>query len=250
MAAATGPQFLFISGAEGSGTTLLRRILAAPPQCASVGRDIVKVPDHPDALPLFQAFNEANERLWDRRLPLAMHEQARADVHRAALAIAHAPVFAACSQLVFKRSSPFGGGDEHRPDLFDVAGLPVGSRIVLIYRDPCAATYSALRRAFDTDLRRLAARCADHLTWLAAQHRGIDPKRILVVSYRRLCETPQAELERLSAFCGFALDAGDIQEPLERNADARYRRELSPSQVAWLEAYFATRRGQWESLTG
>jgi hypothetical protein len=52
----TGKRFVFIGGAEGSGTTLLRRVLAAPSCCASLGRDIAKLPDHPDALPLFRAF--------------------------------------------------------------------------------------------------------------------------------------------------------------------------------------------------
>jgi hypothetical protein len=242
-------RFIFIGGAEGSGTTLLRRLLAAPSCCASHGRDIAKLPDHPDALGLFQAFEAANERLWDRLLPLPLHEQARQDFHRAAAAMVQSPAFTGCSHFVFKRSFPFGGGDQHRPDLVDVLGLPGESRIVVIYRDPCAAAYSALRRGFDTDLRRLALRCAEHLTWLGGQLCGIDPERFLVVSYQRLCQAPEAELARLSAFCGFALEPGDIGESLEQAADARYRRELPAALVSWLEEFFYARRCQWQSLT-
>ena len=248
MPAPSAKRFIFISGAEGSGTTLLRRLLASPPGCASLGRDIAKLPDHPDARPLFQAFENANQRLWDRLLPLPQHEQARRDCYGAAAVMAKAPAFAETSHFVFKRSSPFGGGDRHRPDLLDVIGLPADSRIVLIYRDPCAATYSALRRGFDADLRRLALRCAEHLTWAAAQLRCIDPERILVVSYARLCQAPELELPRLGAFCGFAIEPGELSEALIRDADARYRSELRPAYAAWLEHFFDVRRRQWESL--
>jgi hypothetical protein len=245
----TAKRFVFIGGTEGSGTTLLRRLLAAPSCCASLGRDIAKLSDHPDALPLFQAFEAANERLWDRLLPLPLHEKAREDFHCAAAAMLRSPAFAACSHFIFKRSFPFGGGDRHRPDLFDVVALAAESRIVLIYRDPCAATYSALRRGFDTDLRRLALRCAEHMTWLGGQLRGIGPDRVLIVSYRRLCQAPEAELARLSAFCGFALAPGDIGESLEPDADMRYRRELPPALAQWLEDFFDARRRQWQLLT-
>jgi sulfotransferase family protein len=247
---ARGKRFIFVGGAEGSGTTLLRRVLASPSTCASHGKDIAKLPDRPDARPLFRAFEEANTRLWDRLLPLPLHEEARQDFHRTAAAMVDSPAFAECSHFIFKRSSPFGGGDQRRPDLFDVFELPVESRIVLIYRDPCAASYSALRRGFDTDLRRLALRCAEHLTWLDAQFRAVDPERVLLVSYRRLCHAPNAELERLSTFCGFTLSQSDFGESLEPDTDARYRRELPAPQAGWLESFFdARRRSQWQSLT-
>jgi hypothetical protein len=245
-----GKRFIFAGGAEGSGTRLLRRVLAAPACCASHGRGIAKLPDHPDAEPLFRAFEEANARLWDRRLPLPMHEQAREDVHRAAAALVQSPAFVECTHFIFKRSFPFGGGDHHRPDLFDVVDLPVESRIVLIYREPCAATYSTFRRGFDTDLRRLALRCAEHLTWLDAQFRAVDPARVLLVSYPRLCRAPDTELERLSTFCGLAVSHSDLGETLEPDTDARYRRELPAPQAEWLETFFdARRRSQWHSLT-
>jgi hypothetical protein len=179
-----------------------------------------------------------------------MEERARDDFYRAGAAMVQSPAFADRSHFIFKRSFPFGGGDRHRPDLFDIAGLPAENRIVLIYRDPCAASYSTLRRGFDTDLRRLALRCAEHLTWLDAQLRAIDPERVLVVSYRRLCQAPDAELQRLSAFCGFAVARGDIGESLEPDADARYRRELPVALAKWLDDLFdARRRRQWHALT-
>lgn len=242
-------RFIFIGGAEGSGTTLLRRILAAPRCCASHGRDIAKLPDHPDALPLFQSFEQANQRLWDRHLSLAEHEQARQEFHRFASAMVGSPAFADCSHFIFKRSFPFGGGDTHRPDLFDAIAMPGDCRIVLIYRDPRAATYSALRRGFDTDLRRLAQRCADHLTWLAGQVAAIGRERVLIISYRRLCLTPAAELARLAGFCALPLAVEALPELLQDETDTRYRRELSGSDLAWLDDFFGQRRiRQWSAL--
>jgi Sulfotransferase family len=242
-------KFIFISGAEGSGTRLLRRILAAPSGCASHGHQIAKLPNHPDAGPLFLAFEAANERLWDLMLPPAAHERAGQDFSGAADAMMNSPAFADTTHFVFKRSSPFGGGDRHRPDLLDVVRLP-NSRMVIIYRDPCAATYSALRRGFDSDLGRLALRCAEHLTLLASQTRSIDPERLLVISYPRLCQSPETELPRLAQFCGLALEPDTLPESLIRDADARYRKELAPADADWLEHFFEARISQWGSLLG
>lgn len=64
--------------------------------------------------------------------------------------------------FVLKRSFPARiPGDMVYPDLWDVLSLPGQTRVVVIYREPCAAVYSTFRRRFDTDLRRLAIMCAD-----------------------------------------------------------------------------------------
>ena len=249
----SGKRLIFIAGAEGSGTTLLRRLVAAPDCCASFGRDIAKMLEQPEAEELFTGFEEASRRLWDRLLTLREHEQARQDWHRIAALMAASPGFAAVTHFVMKRSFPFGPTQERScPDLWDVLALPIETRIVAIYRDPCAATYSALRRDFGTDLHRLAVRCANHLIFLAGQMRAIDPTQRRIISYPALCAAPAAVLEPLAEFCGLPaapmLEAAS-GEGILNDTDRRYANELAPSDVAWLEAYFSPgRRRQWEIL--
>ena len=46
-AVAAGRKFNFIAGAEGSGTTVLLRLLSAPAVASSLGGNYVKPPPHP-----------------------------------------------------------------------------------------------------------------------------------------------------------------------------------------------------------
>ena len=246
-------RFIFLGGAEGSGTTLLLRLLSAPTTCTSLGGNYFKIPEHPAAKPLTDAFNAAHADLSDRSLPLAEHLAARAAWHAATDAICASPAFSEHDVLVFKRSFPFGAdGDLRTPDLWQAVDLIADTRIVVIYRDPCASSYSALRRGFDTDLRRLALRCAQQLTWLAGQLQAIGPGVARVVNYAGLCKSPEGILARLAAFCDLpatALQAAAVNERMAGDTDQLYATELPAAQRDWLEAFFdGRRRRQWETL--
>jgi len=245
--------FLFIAGAEGSGTSVLRRLLTAPGCCASLGENFSKLPDHPEARRLFAEFVDASARLWDRTAPLSAHLKARCDWNSAAEQIGLSPAFSDRTHLVLKRSFPFGvPHGVGSPDLWDVLDLFAATRIVVIYREPCAAVYSAFRRGFDSDLRRLATICAEQLTRLAAYARAIDPSLVRIISYGALCKAPDAVLKPLSVFLGIPFDPireAARKERLMTDTDRRYESELSRSDVAWLERFFdVRRRRQWEIL--
>ena len=211
------------------------------------------MPEHPEARSLFSAFEQTSQLLWDRAQPLAEHERARREWFRLATAMAGSPAFAGVTHFVMKRSFPFTGAPyRFCPDLWDIVDLPLETRIVAIYRDPCAAVYSGLRRGFDTDLHRLAARSANFLMVLASQLRAIEPARRLVISYAELCRAPEAVFERVAPFCGLPVApilAAVQTEGTHADADLRYRKELGAADSAWLEAYFhPRRRAQWDML--
>lgn len=246
-------RLIFIGGAEGSGTTLLLRLLAAPDACASLGGNYIKVPKHPEARALARAFNVSNRRLWDRQLARVEHEQARRDVIVATDRVVRSAAFSRLTHLLFKRSSPFAlPRERHTPDIWDVLDLQGEARVVIVYRDPRAASFSALRREFDSDIRRLAVICAEQLTLLAAQAKAMDGAVVRIVSYKRLCQDPLSTLEPLADFCGIPFDAvraAALDESIDGTADDRYRRELGPAELNWLEKFFdARRRRQWEFL--
>ena len=246
-------KLIFIGGAEGSGTTVLLRLLSAPDGCVSLGGNFQKLPDHPDAKSLADSFMAANSRVWDRKLSFEEHEKGRRDWRTATDRILAASSYAETVHFVFKRSSPFATPrDRYTPDLWDILDLFPDCRIVLIYRDPRAATCSALRRKFDTDIRRLAVVCNEQLTWLAGQVRAIGLERIRVISYTRLCANPEAALERIAYFCSIPFDQvidAIRREDLRTNSDTRWMRELNPEDSSWLNQFFDHRRlRQWQIL--
>ena len=251
-------RFLFIAGVEGSGTTLLSRILASPPQCASLGGLHVKTPPGADAERMVEAFQDANKRASDRGAALDEYQAASQNWCEAMADLNASPTFAAISTLVFKRSFPFGSprskldpGPRWTPDLWDCLALTPDSRVVAIYRNPCAATYSCLRRGFDSDLRRLAVICAEQLTWLSAQIAAIGPERAIVIGYEDLCDSPAQTLAGLAQFCSLplhCLSAAAAQERVSAAGDGRYRLELPAGDADWLDGYFNLRRRQWRNL--
>jgi hypothetical protein len=243
----------FIAGVEGSGTTLLQRLLSLPNVCSSLGGMYFKLPSHPEAEILSREFAGCSRRLWDRKASLADHEKARQDILTATNALLSSVAFADQSHLIFKRSFPFGQPHgQYVPDIWDMLDLGLETRVIVVYRDPCAATYSALRRGFDTDIRRLAVMCGEQLTWLAGQVRAIDPNIVRITSYRRLCQQPHAVLAELAEFCGIPWNKGVLDMHMEKiaeDADKRYSVELEKAEVDWLGGFFdARRRKQWENL--
>src|SRR5262249_423825 len=144
-------RFIFIGGAEGSGTTLLLRLLSSPNCCASLGGNYQKLPDFPVAKQLAAEFVAANNLVWDRRLSFEERETGRRKWRLAMDHILAAPAFAGTSHYLFKRSFPFRlPHGSYSPDLWDVLELWPDVRILVVYRDPRAATYSAFRRRFDS----------------------------------------------------------------------------------------------------
>src|SRR5262245_15944413 len=237
-----GGEYIFIGGAEGSGTTLLLRLLSSPKGCASLGGNYQKLPAHPDAKPLADAFMAANSRVWDRKLSFAEQENGRRDWRVAMDRILAAPAFKEISRYLFKRSFPFASPrDRFTPDLWDIMELWPNVSILIVYRDPRAATYSAFRRKFDSDLRRLAVVCSEQLTWLAGQIRAIGSERIWIISYTRLCADPRAVLEPIANFCGIPYDQVTDAlrgEEVDANADSRWSDELNEQNSNWLNRFF------------
>jgi hypothetical protein len=245
--------FIFIGGAEGSGTTVLLRLLSAPDGCASLGGNFQKLPNHPEAKQLADTFMAANSRVWDRKLSFDDHEKGRRDWRAAMDKIMASPAFAETTRFIFKRSFPFSNPREQfTPDMWEILTLIPDCKILLIYRDPKSATYSALRRQFDSDLRRLAVVCNEQLTWLAGQARAIGPERVRIISYERLCADPVSVVEPIADFCNipFAqVNEAIRREGMHANPDARWTHELSPQDSNWLTQFFDDRRlRQWEIL--
>jgi hypothetical protein len=250
-----GRKFIFIAGAEGSGTTLLLRLLSSPPHCCSLGGNYLKVPEVQEARELATQFIENNNAAWDSSLSFAEHDGAVRLFGATLAQILRSQYFSGHTHFFFKRSFPFATPKgRFTPDLWDLEDLVPGAHYIAIYREPRAACFSGLRRGFDTDLRRLAVTCSAQLTSLAAQMRELDPRRRRVISYEHLCEDPVRVLGDLASFCGLApesLRAAIDAERIEPTLNQRFLNALTPEMLTSLEHFFdGRRRGQWSDLQG
>jgi hypothetical protein len=248
-----GRRFFFIAGAEGSGTTLLLRLLSSPPHCCSLGGNFLKIPDVQEARELATQFIQNNNAAWDTSLSFAEHDAAVRQFGATLAEILRSPHFSGQTHFFFKRSFPFATPKgRFTPDLWDLENLLPGTRYIAIYREPRAACFSALRRGFDTDLRRLAVMCSAQLTALAAQMRALDGARRRVIAYQQLCEQPLQVLGDLARFCELSpesLGAAIDTERIERSLNQQFLKALSPAMLASLEGFFdARRRRQWSDL--
>lgn len=246
-------RFVFIVGAEGSGTTLLTRILSRPEGTVALGGNYTTVrKSEKEAWSLVEQFDKANTDLWDRQGNHERHRQARDELPRVVERLLRLDSYARVSHVIFKRSAPFFEGDRWRPDLSDLLDLFEDLRMVAIYRDPRACTFSAFRRGFREGLRQCAVVSEEQLTYLAAQLGTLDEYLYRIIAYEELCSRPGPLLEELAGFCGLpaaGVLAAVEEENLKPAQNERWRRELDPSAQNFLEGFFDGRRvAQWRLL--
>lgn len=245
--------FTFIVGASGSGTTLLSRVLSSPAGTVCLGGMYWTVSqEHRQAWLFMKAFNQAITWLWDRHGTVESYNRARRLLPLIVQQFLSQPQYSDRKQIIYKRSAPFNYGDRFRPDLSDLFVLFPNVRVVVIYREPTASTYSSLRRKFAENLHQSAVITEEQLTYLSAQLATLPAGSFYVLNYEAFCRQPEQELESLAAFCGLPL--ADLQravqaETIQTNENEKWRQELDPAGVAFLESFFdLRRRQQWPML--
>jgi hypothetical protein len=240
----------FISGLSGSGTTLATKILSAPPEAVSLGGNYTKWADNEGPWAhLSSKLMEATLHFWDREAEVEDRLAAKAELLEVIQAIREYD--GVVRHVFFKRSAPFQLGDRYRPDLSDLAYYCPDLKFIILFRDPCAATYSAFRRGHNPTLRKCAAVCEEQLTILASQAQLLNASRVFVFGYDQLVETPGRCLSDLAAFCGMEtgpiLEAARILE-IRPGENDKWRIALPPQHASFLDEYFERRQGQWRML--
>lgn len=133
--------FLFITGVEGSGTTMMLKVLDTLDNIAVLGGNYWS----PDLQPLAEQFNVLTERLWNKT-----HQLAHAEKKRIIQDINTLPIPPQYSHVVHKRSFPFL--DEHHwPSLTDAKNFATDTKILIMQRNIMDNTQSILRRGFESN---------------------------------------------------------------------------------------------------
>jgi len=246
-------RLIFIIGASGSGTTMLTRILSRPKEVIPLGGNYDEIPrSNPRAAFLGRVFKACTKTLWDRKAGFEVHEEARRKLRAVVEDLFELDVFTDATSILHKRSAPFLLSDRYRPDLLDLFDLFENPRLIVVYRDPKASTYSSLRRGFSRNLRQSAVICEEQLTYLNSQIAGLDAGSYTLINYEAFCEQPIEIIEGVAKFAGleaFVLKQATRDENVAPGRIDRWRTSLGPEEVKYLDHFFSDRRQeQWSLL--
>lgn len=185
--------FLFITGVEGSGTTMMLKLLDSLPDIAVLGGNYWT----PELASEASHFNALTEQLWNRKAP--PNDIEREEIFQD---IRHFPVPGNARLVVHKRSCPFLD-PFHLPDLSDVARFTPHARLLVMRRDPDANTRSILRRGFEKEKERATARTGMALQALDTQLKD-NPVPTMQIYYEEIIspEKKAAILRNLAGFLG------------------------------------------------
>lgn len=232
---------------------MLTRILSSPDGSLALGGNYTSIPDtDTEARTIARQINRATRDLWDREAGIAMAEHSRLRTRELLDRLLGLRDYRHLTHVVYKRSAPFGRGDRYRPILHDLFTLFEDLRVVIVHRDPRASTASSYRRKFAQTLRGCALITEEQLTLLSAQVAALGRDRFLCFAYEDFCADPLRLTRRLAAHCGLP-EAGLVEavhaERVEPGRNERWRQELTPDEVAFLDDFFGdARRRQWPEL--
>ncbi|MBK8139375.1 MAG: sulfotransferase [Chloroflexi bacterium] len=247
-------RLLFVSGASGSGTTLMAEILTASENVMAVAgkhRTLSRAQDE-DAFRLAKRVNRTTRELWDRQADVQTYMAAKNRLPGMIDELLQFKQHAGTTHVMIKRSAPFDKGDRYRPDMMDMLELFPNLRILIIYRDPRAATYSCQRRGFALNLRNMAIICEEQLTYLSAQLETIDPALYKVVQYEKWMQQGVTITEEIAEFAGIpkqALVEAVKGNRLDGGKNNQWRAGLTDEDAHFLDEFFsAQRRRRWAFL--
>ncbi len=243
-------RFIFIVGATGSGTTLLTRILSSPKTVVGLGGNFTTVSERDKAAcSVILQFDKATIDLWDRKATHEKYRKAKREIPVIIDSLLGLENYSHVSHILYKRSAPFFKGDRYRPDLSDLLDLFGDLRIIVIYRDPKASTFSSFRRGFAENLRQCAVFCEEQLTYLSSQLATLDHDVYQVINYEEFCSRPGIIIKKLAEICqlpeNILLHAVE-RENVKPGRNEQWLQELDTSERDFLIKFFNTRRlSQW-----
>jgi len=236
--------FFFVTGPAGSGADMVAKILSRVDSVLGLGETHANLDYF-----LLEKLNEAQKLAWDREMDFMNHDGHLERFKKMMEDLASLEEAAHKTHVVFKRSMV--NGDEYWADVQDMRTLFPEAKVIVVFRNPVGATWSAYRRKLGKSLRHCALVQEEHLTILSAQIQQIPLNDSLILSYDNFCDKPRDETMRLAEFCG--LDKGEVykaveEERIDRRRKDAWKSELAPKHSERLWSFFSSRTPQWSTL--
>lgn len=187
--------FLFICGVEGSGTTLLARILGSLPAYMVLGGNVYSKPRNGyDTLAVRTRLNTLTELLW-------ADDDGKTDGTKKYLArkFFETPVLDGTVAAVYKRSFPFGL-EPIFPCIEDLYKVHPRMKIIVIKRNLAANAASMLRRGFVPTIEAAVQRVKTAVTLLNDQVLRLPRENLHIIDFDELTRNPEPQLESLGVF--------------------------------------------------
>ena len=165
--------FVFVAGVEGTGTTVMSRLLSAPNGCIALGGNYASESFRYHAVRL----NKLTAELW--AVPRSVQPERRDLLLQQ---IRELPLPPWVQMAVYKRSYPFQN-ELHYPELGDVLELHPQARIVVMERPLPQSVRSIQRRGFARATQVATVRVERGHNMLQAQLERLDPQAVLRVPY-------------------------------------------------------------------
>lgn len=185
-------RFLFITGIEGSGTTMMLKILDALQGVAVLGGNY----HTPELSGQAAIINDATERMWNSEVPVT-DEQKETCLSK----IRNISIPDKYSTVVYKRSFPFIDR-VHFPILEDIRRVSKDFKLLVMRRSLEANTRSILRRQFESDNGEAQERTRRAHSMLSDQLSAWDYGRWMEIAYEDIIDENRKG-DILTEFAGF-----------------------------------------------
>lgn len=184
---------IFVTGPEGSGTTMLLRFLSRPEGAVALGGSYASFGyDEQRGM-----INAITLRLWDTSIAIRSDER-----EKKKKAIQNIRIPDGVSHVVYKRSFPFAH-PHCFPRLGDVCDLSSDVQIVVAGRDPAACAASTYRQGHAKTIEEAAQRIRKGVERLSSELAQIESRLFRVVSYERAVSDPRSYTGELEEFLRF-----------------------------------------------
>lgn len=189
--------FIFIAGVEGSGTTIVLKLLSQVDHAIALGGNYF-TPGYENPS---KQLNALTQQLWHYPHELALPAK-RALIEE----IRSIELVKDIQSIVYKRSYPFSNPNYY-PDLRDVLAFSDNRKFIIMRRDIRDNARSMLRRGFESSFDKALVRAKNAEALLAQQLASMDSQCYIELQYEALISSSKnEELKRLEQFLSFAPD--------------------------------------------
>jgi hypothetical protein len=188
---------------------------------------------------------EANQLVWSKRTDFKQHEFHLNRFSQIIDNMCEIESIKEVTHFILKRS--ILDDDDYWLDFHDILKIQPDAKLVVVYRDPRAAAYSAFKRDAG-NLKQCAMRQMEQLGMISMLISSLAPEQYIVLGYDGLCKHLKECTSEMSKLCG--IDRNDLFNSMRKikiisGRNNVWEQELSSSDGMRLDLFFRRREAQW-----